>query len=1142
LWQKYYISNQANRMKLIKLLFFVLALLSGPLCLYSQVFDDFTDGDFSANPAWTGTDALFIVENEVLRSNSATAAEYFLSTPNTLINDTQWEFFINLDLSTSGANYVDVYLVSDNTDLSAVNNGYFLRLGGTPDEISLYRKSGGSDALIIDGEDGLIGSSSNNAFDIRVTRSALGEWAVSYDEDQSGTYLSGGTVVDNEITTTTHFGFFIEQSSAASAVNSHYFDNVIVGPIPVDETPPLIIGGVANSSTEFELSFSEALDPTTAQNANNYQLDGVFSTVSVAELSSTDPTVVTLTIDNPIPNGTTVPVNVSNVEDLVGNAMSTQTIEIFYFLPDPSNYKDVVFNEIFADPTPVVGLPEAEYLEIFNASEGVFDMANWTLVNTTTSKTLTTLVLMPGEFVILCDAENTALFEEFGAVIGVPSFSALANAADSLTLLNPQGVIIDIVSYSDSWYNDPIKQGGGYSLELINPFTECSGSNNWSGSNDESGGTPGSQNSIFNETPDTTPPTISSFQLLNDQTLQVNFSESMDQTSLETGMYTWNQGVSNTAIIVAADLQSVQLQLNNPLDVGVSYLLSISGLEDCIGNEIAPDTQIEIFLGEQPELYDLLISEIMVDPSPSNGLPEGEYFELYNASNKTIDVAGVRLNDKVFTQSRILFPGEYLLCIDEDLTVDFLLYPDVYILEDLGTTYFTNGGRDLTLFNANDEEIDRANYMLSWYNDVNKEDGGYSLERINLDEPCRGGDNWAASVSDNGGTPGAENSINSTEPDTTPPAATTVFVIDSTHLELYFSETIDELSLLIATISLSPELPIVELSPIFPSLNSVSIELGEPLVENITYTISIMGFADCIGNENTEKQTLNFGLPQEAEVGDILINEVLFNPQTGGSDFVEVVNVSDKIISLQNWALQNSDLTTRIISSNPVLMFPGDYLVFTASPQNIIQEYPFGKPENYLGMESLPSYNNSSGSVILLDQAEVEMDRFDYLDSYHFSLLNSFKGVSLERMSFTRPTNDGSNWTSAAETVGYATPGYLNSQYNPEGSARTSFEFENEVFSPDNDGFEDILNLNYKLEAPGYVATIEIYDRSGRLLKTLENNLLLATSGTITWDGVTDDGIKARIGPHIYVISLFNLDGNTEVIKIPCIVAGRLSN
>ncbi len=1129
-------------MNVNKYCFLITAITLFQLNGYAQVFDNFSDGDFTNSPIWTGSESLFVVENEVLRSNSNGASTYFLSTPNSLLDETQWDFYVKLAFGTSGANYVDIYLVADNSDLSIAQNCYFIRIGGTPDEISLYKRSNGDNLIIIDGEDGIVNSSSNNLFDMRITRSDLGEWNLFYDKNQTGTFTSGGTVVDNEITTTTDFGILIVQSSAAGPINNHFFDNISVAPIPQDETPPVIIGGLANSSTEFELAFSEALDPTTAEDANNYQLGGVFSTVTAANLSATDPTIVTLTIDNPIPNGTNVPVSVTNVEDLSGNAMGEQVIEIFYFTPDASNFKDVVFNEIFADPTPVIGLPDAEYLEIFNASDGIFDMANWTLVNSAIAKTLSSVVLFPGEYLILCDVTNAESFEPFGNVIGISSFTALANSSDSLTLLNPQGQIIDIVSYSDSWYNDTDKKQGGYSLELINPFTECSGVNNWSASNSETGGTPGALNSIFDETPDTSPPTITSFQLISNQLLQINFSESMDAQSLLDGVYLWTQGVGVAGIVAAPNLESVQIQLDTPLQVGVAYSLSISTIADCNGNPIAENTVIEILLGEIPEQYDLLISEIMADPSPSVGLPEGEYFELYNASNKVLEIAGTKLNDKVFAQSRILFPGEYLLCIDEDLAGEFLFYPDAYILPDLGTTYFTNGGRDLLLFNANNEEIDRANYQLAWYRDTEKEDGGYSLERINLSEPCRGGDNWTVSIAANGGTPGEENSVNSNIPDTTPPSATTIFVQDSTHLQVVFSESLSALSAIMAEISVNPEIGIVTVDGVEPEFNSVIIELASPLQSGVTYTISLIGFLDCVGNESTDTQTLNFGLPQHAEIGDILINEVLFYPQTGGSDFVEVVNVSDKIISLQGWALQNKDLTTRIITENPVLIFPNAYLVFTASAANISQEYPFGKPENYLEMESLPSYNNSSGSVILINSDQNVMDQFDYLDTYHFALLNSFKGVSLERMSFTRPTNDAGNWTSAAEKVGFATPGYLNSQYNPEGKARTNFEFENEVFSPDNDGFEDILNLNYTLEESGYVATIEIFDRKGRLLKTLENNTLLGRSGSFTWDGVTDDGQKARIGPHIFVITIFNLAGNKEVIKIPCIVAGRLSN
>ena len=1128
-------------MRFIKLNLFVIVLILAQLNANGQLFDDFSDGDFTNNPTWVGSESLFVVDNEVLRSNSPTAADYYLSTPNEIMDEARWEFFINLDFSPTGANYVDMYLVADNSDLTTVQNGYFLRFGGTPKEISLYKRLNGSNSIIIDGEDNVL-SSSNNKFNLEITRSPDGFWNVMYDKNQTGTFVSGGSVLDNAITMTSHFGIYIKQSSAATPVNSHYFDNFIIEVIPPDLTPPAITGGIASSSAELQISFSEPLDQASAENTGNYEVTGSSLNVISAELQSGDPTKVDLTLSDPIQNGETITLAITNVEDLAGNAMNTETIDIFYFIADVAESKDLVFNEIMADPSPSVGLPEQEYIEIFNASDKIFDMKNWVLVNTTTSKTLTSAVIFPGEYLILCHADYVPLFEEFGTVIGIPSFVVLANTADSLTLINPQGDIIDIVSYKDSWYNDSDKANGGYSLELINPYTPCSGKTNWSASNDIIGGTPGSQNSIFDDTPDTTPPLVESFQIINPQLLQINFNESMDVNSLQSGVYLWNMGVQNVSASPLSNTMGVQLSLNIPLEIGNEYILQISDVTDCIGNPIVENTEIKILIGAQPEKYDILISEIMVDPTPSVGLPEGEYFELYNASDKPLEMQGLKLNTKSFVNPRIILPGEYVLCIDANLEEEFSGYENPYLITGLGLTYFTNGGRDLSLFNASNEEIDRVNYHMSWYKDVAKQDGGYSLERINLAEPCRAGDNWSASIDPSGGTPEMINSVNDDTPDTTPPAATNIYVNDATYLELLFSEPLDELSLLTAIVTIQPELPILDISMIEPGLISVGITLGAPLENGVFYTLTVSGFADCMGNINSEEEVLNFGLPQIAEVGDILINEVLFNPRTGGAEFVEIVNVSDKVIGLQDWAIQNKSGTTKAISTKPVIIFPAEYIVFTDNAQNINQEYPFGKPENYFQMESTPAFNNTSGSVVILNPQAQEMDRLDYLESYHFALLKSFKGVSLERISFTRPTNDERNWTSAAEKVGFATPGYKNSQYNKDGTARTRFEFENEVFSPDNDGFEDQLILNYSMEAPGYVATIEIYDRRGRLQKTLENNTLLATSGTISWDGVTDEGIKARIGPHIYVIHLFNLDGETDVIKLPCIVAGRLSN
>ena len=103
---------------------------------FSQFTDDFSDNDFTNSPVWTGDDILFTAATGELNSQSAGAAVYYLSTPSTLAADAEWGFYIDLQLSTSGANFVDVYLMSDAADLNLTTNGYFIRFG----TISLFSR------------------------------------------------------------------------------------------------------------------------------------------------------------------------------------------------------------------------------------------------------------------------------------------------------------------------------------------------------------------------------------------------------------------------------------------------------------------------------------------------------------------------------------------------------------------------------------------------------------------------------------------------------------------------------------------------------------------------------------------------------------------------------------------------------------------------------------------------------------------------------------------------------------------------------------------------------------------------------------------------------------------------------------------
>ena len=191
--------------------------------------------------------------------------------------------------------------------------------------------------------------------------------------------------------------------------------------------------------------------------------------------------------------------------------------------------------------------------------------------------------------------------------------------------------------------------------------------------------------------------------------------------------------------------------------------------------------------------------------------------------------------------------------------------------------------------------------------------------------------------------------------------------------------------------------------------------------------------------------------------------------------------------------------------------------------------------------ESFPRNNNDSGTVYLLTVDSLVSERFSYTEDMHFSLLSSVDGVSLERLDVFRDVNDIGNWHSAAQTVGFGTPGIRNSQFFPTNQADGEVSTEPEIFSPfDADGYNDLLNIYYRFSDPGFVATIRIYDSNGRPIRTLASNELLATEGTYTWDGTTDKGEKARIGMYIILFEAFSDSGDKSIHKLSTVLGGNL--
>lgn len=282
-----------------KILFYLCISLLFHSVSQAQLTENFSNGDFTTNPVWVGNTSDFIVNSNLqLQSNNTVAnSSYYLSTANSMATTAQWSFWVKIDFNPSSANYIDVYLTASASDLSALGTyGYFVRIGGTNDEICLYRKSNtGVITKIIDGIDDILNTSSNT-MRILVTRDGSNMWNLMRDMSGTGsTYTSEGTITDATYTTTSYFGFFVKQSTA-SFFQKHFFDEIEIKTYVPDVTPPQIQSTVTTSSNSVDILFNEPVDAASSQLIANYSANNGLGMPATAVRDATNSALVHLTL------------------------------------------------------------------------------------------------------------------------------------------------------------------------------------------------------------------------------------------------------------------------------------------------------------------------------------------------------------------------------------------------------------------------------------------------------------------------------------------------------------------------------------------------------------------------------------------------------------------------------------------------------------------------------------------------------------------------------------------------------------------------------------------------------------------------------------------------------------------------------
>jgi hypothetical protein len=613
------------------------------------------------------------------------------------------------------------------------------------------------------------------------------------------------------------------------------------------------------------------------------------------------------------------------------------------------------------------------------------------------------------------------------------------------------------------------------------------------------------------------------------------------------GQWTISAAIGNTFDQLAQAAQPVlHAAYTDALYFGLMYTYTATASQLLWLDEVSLETMP---MAPPPELMygDIVFSEIMAKADPSAGLPEVQYMELYNRSGREIMLDGwkINYNNTVGNIGNVLMPdSSYLILCMSSMVSLMREYGNAVSVTNISS--LTKSGKTLQLKSHKGTTISQVTYSDKWIKDETKRIGGWSIEKIDINNLSEAPDNWAESQSPEGGTPGQKNSIQAANPDTEAPFVVDLQLIDKHRLGLEISEWFNFISALEVSaykvdngVGRPAEVFYDEANPLH-----LVLYFSSEFKSGLVYELLLQApFCDMAGNvpEPIIYTFADLSLPAP---NDVVINEILFHPFPDGVDFVELFNRSDKIFDARDLKLANrnryGDVASMAGCTSRYYLYPGDYLVFTTDMEALLPFYTLPFPEKVVTLPSMPSYPNTEGCVVLLNSADAVIDECYYTEKMHSAFISKPAGISLERINPQAPAAEKSSWQSAAQSAGWATPTYRNSQFTEERQNVTDeFSLSYKVFSPDDDGIQDILYIDYNLPEAGFCATVIIYDIRGRPIRDLERNSLLGVSGRLSWDGTRDNGQKVPVGMYIVYINAYNMQGVVKTSKLSCAVVKR---
>jgi hypothetical protein len=216
-----------------------------------------------------------------------------------------------------------------------------------------------------------------------------------------------------------------------------------------------------------------------------------------------------LTADNPLRRGKVYTIRLNDkVTDLAGNKPGKS---IYAFgLPEPAGKHDIMFNELLFDPFP----GSEDYIELYNCSDNIIDAAGLFLVSVSLTTGDTSgmhkvtadhrCILPHSYFTITADKGSLGeryFFSDPDNIFESATLPSMPDYSGHLILFNIWLEKIDEVFYDEKMHFPLLSTSEGVALEKIRPDFDSTDRTRWHSASESSGwGTPGSPNSVINET------------------------------------------------------------------------------------------------------------------------------------------------------------------------------------------------------------------------------------------------------------------------------------------------------------------------------------------------------------------------------------------------------------------------------------------------------------------------------------------------------------------------------------------------------------------------------------------------------------------------------------------------------------------